>query len=76
MNLYVKRTNHKDCDSINILITVDKNDKHLVIDGSYNIRTNMAHVFETDEQRKILSEIGIDVDDIVFKIEERKVELN
>ena len=43
----VVKTNMKDCDSFNI--EVFTNDGNLIATGSYNVRTNWAHITTTDD---------------------------
>ena len=63
----VVKTNMKDCDSFNI--EVFTNDGNLIATGSYNVRTNWAHITTTDDDSLL-------EDQIVEAIENRVVEIH
>lgn len=70
--IQVLRTNSKDIDSVNIEIykADEGTNKHQLIgEGSYNIRTNFAHLSLFDEFQDLES-------DLVDAIEERTIELS
>ncbi len=64
----VVKTNMKDCDSFNI--EVFTNDGNLSATGSYNVRTNWAHITTTTDDD------GLVEDQIVEAIENRVVEIH
>ena len=62
----VVKTNMKDCDSFNIEVF---NDEKLIATGSYNVRTNWAHITTNDDDSLV-------EDQIVEAIENRVVEIH
>ncbi len=62
----VVKTNMKDVDSFNIEVF---NDGNLIATGSYNVRTNWAHITTNDDDSLL-------EDQIVEVIENRVVEIN
>ena len=64
----VVKTNMKDCDSFNIEVF---NDEKLIATGSYNVRTNWAHITTTTTDDDSLLE-----DQIVEAIENRVAEIH
>ena len=62
----VVKTNMKDVDSFNIEVI---NDGNLIATGSYNVRTNWAHITTNDDDSLV-------EDQIVEAIENRVVEIH
>lgn len=61
------RTNWKDVDSVNV--EVYDNSGNIIAEGSYNIKTNFAHISTMDGNYEL-------EDSIVEGIENRTIELN
>lgn len=67
-NLKVVKTNQRDVDSFNI--EVFENDSTLIAEGSYNVRTNFAHLTVLEAFEDIY-----DDGELVDKIESRELEI-